>query len=267
MPAMRTPGTPRAGRVVALLAALALAGAALTSCGGDDPVASASAGPADNQELPPAADVRAYFAAVASYDPQLLKDATEDTEPGSPAASYAGYLAAYAQAAIDGGSPVPGAEVRATSDGYKACGGTGGPQDCVEWADFEGHGGKLVDFTTNGERLDDRLVAGDGTPVSAGALAQVTMDYAYQSVQSGDLFVVVDVHATDDVTVLSDAATYRRPAGSPLHADRYVGRTGAPAGDAATVVLVFAQAEVGGTVDLTLVGADQHSETVQLATS
>ena len=266
MPAMGNAATPRAGRIVALVAALVLSGPALTSCGGDDPVSPATDGPSADQALPPAADVEAYFAAVASYDPALLANAVDDTEPGSVAAMYAGYLTELSQAAIDGGDPVPGAEITATADGYKACGGNGGPQDCVEWAGFQGHGGKLIDFTINGTSLDDRLVAGDGSPESAGGLATVTMDYAYQSVQSDDLFVVVEVDATEDVTIRSDAATYQPPDGSKVGPDRYVGRTGAPGGSTATVVLVFSQMQVGGTVDLSLVSADQASETVQLAT-
>jgi hypothetical protein len=264
---MRKSAVPRAGRIAALVAALVLSGPALTACGGDDPVSATADGPSADQALPPAADVEAYFAAVASYDPALLENAVDDTEPGSVAAAYAGYLAALSQAAIDSGDPVPGAEITATADGFKACGGTGGPADCVEWAGFQGHGGKLIDFTINGTSLDDRIVAGDGTPQSAGGLATVTMDYAYQSVQSDDLFVVVEVDATEDVTIRSEAATYRPADGPQVHTSRYVGRTGAPAGSTATVVLVFSQMAVGGTVDLTLVSADQHSEAVQLATS
>jgi hypothetical protein len=266
MPAMRKPVAPRAGRIAALVAALVLSGPVLTGCGGNDPVSSASDAPSADQALPPAADVEDYFAAVASYDPDQLRSAVDVTEPGSVAATYAGYLTELSQAATDGGDPVPGAEITATADGYKACGGTGGPQDCVEWADFEGYGGKLVDFTINGTSLDDRLVAGDGTSQNAGGLATVTMDYAYQSIQSDDLFVVVSVDATEDVTIRSDSATYQQANGAPVGPDRYVGRTGTPAGSTATVVLVFSQVPVGGTVDLTLVSADQHSETVQLAT-
>jgi hypothetical protein len=261
---MKFPGTSGAARLLVTAVLLVGAASTLSSCGDDDkaPTASASA----DQALPPTADVEAYFAAVASYDPDLLTDALADTEPGSLAADYAGYLAALSRAAIAAGDPVPGAEVHATADGYKACGGTGGPQDCVEWADFEGHGGKLTGFTTNGETLDGRLVAGDGSTVPAGDLAGVQVAFAYQSVQSDDLFVVVDVDAAENVTIRSAGAVYQPTDGAAVHTSRYIGRTGTPAGSKATVVLVFPQVEVGGRVTLDLVSADQHTETVELTT-
>ena len=264
MPAMKMPGRSGAARLVVAVALLLGAASTLSSCGDDDPSATSSA--SADQALPPAADVEAYFAAVASYDPDRLTEALADTEPGSIAADYAGYLAALSRAAIAGGDPVPGAEIHATADGFKACGGTGGPQDCVEWADFEGHGGKLTGFTINGESLDGRLVAGDGTNVPAGDLAGVRLAFAYQSVQSGDLFVVVDVDAAEDVTIRSEGAVYRLADGTPVHTSRYVGPTGTPADTQATVVLVFPQVAVGGRVDLDLVTADQRSETVELTT-
>lgn len=259
-------------RVVATAAiVVALASGALSSCGSDPQVRSGPiASPPQSQTsdaLPPDADLEAYFAAVASYDPGLLERAQASTADGSVASTYAGYLLELSMAAIDGGNPVPGAEIQPVDGGgYSACNGNGEANDCALWSDFVGRDGKLVDFTVNGEQLDQRLFSGDGTKVSAGSLGDAEVQYAYQSAQSEDLLVVVRVRASEDVTILSGGATYQLAPGARVPSSRYVGPTGTAADGTATVVVVFPLCRVGGVVTLGLVGSDQHSESVELTT-
>jgi hypothetical protein len=253
------------------VAVLVVVGGLLTSCG-DDPsepsaTASTSTATASTDDLPSEAELEDYFAAVASYDPDRLERALASTEPGSVAASYAGYLQALAQAYVDSGRPVPGATIEpADGGGFTACGGTGRADDCVVWSDFEGRDGKLVDFTIDDQDLATRIRTGAATSVPAGSLGDVEIAHAYQSVQSNDLFVVVEVTGEQDVTIRSGRATYA-VAGSGVAASRYVGPTGTAATGTATIVIVFPQVALGGVVTLELVGPDQLSESVELATS
>lgn len=261
---------PCRARLASSVAALVVIGGLLTSCG-DEPAgptatASSTTASSSTDALPPAAELQAYFAAVASYDPDRLEEALASTEPGSIAASYAGYLQALAQAYVDSGRPVPGADIEpAEGGGFSACGGTGRADDCVVWSDFEGRDGKLVDFTIDDQDLAPRISTGAATSVPAGSLGDVEIAYAYQSVQSGDLFVVVEVTGEQDVTIRSGRATYGLD-GSRVTASRYVGPTGTAAAGTATVVIVFPQVALGGVVTLELVGPDQLSESVELAT-
>lgn len=259
----------RARLIAAVAVLMTLATGALTSCGSDsDPDPKASASPSISEPidaLPSDTQVEAYFAAVASYDPDLLSATQEVTAPDSIAATYAAYLLELSRAAIDSGDPVPGAEIEGVSGGFRACGGTGSADECVVWADFQGVSGKLADFTVNDTDLGPRLVAGDDPAVPAGSLGDVQLEFAYQSVQSQDLFVVVRVRADEDVTILSDRASYLG-ADETLTPTRFIGPTGTPAGSTATVAIVFPQVAVGGVVTLDLVGPAQHRESVQLTT-
>ncbi|MCW2795107.1 hypothetical protein [Nocardioides sp.] len=263
----------RARRAAVIVLAVALS--VLASCGSEpktpaDPANSsgaASTGTQQSDALPPASEVRAYFAAVASYDPAQLRAAQASTEDGSVAANYVGYLLELSRAAVASGSPEAGAKIEpAGADAYTACRADGRTNDCVVWSDFTGRDGKLVDFTVNGETLDSRISAGDGTTVPAGSIGDVQVAYAYQSVQSQDLYVVVKVAAAEGVTIVSDQATYQSD-GSQVSASSFVGPTGGVGGRTTTVVLVFPQAAVGGTVTLTLIGRDQATESVELTTS
>ena len=230
------------------LLALATSAALLSACSDGTEGATTTDGTGSQTEtagsgLPSEDDVEAYFQAAAMYDVVALDRAVELAEEGSVAEAYATYLLGYANAAMDGGVPLSGSLVDRTADGYGSCDGG----DCVTWGNIEGRDGKLVDFTVNGESLEERITAGIGERVAAGELAHVTMLSAYQSVTSGDLHVVAEVRSGDaPIKIGLYEATYRSPEGRESKAAEFVGPPSLAPGSMATVVVSFPNAAVGG---------------------
>ena len=182
--------------VLALLLPLGL----LAGCGGDDSDdPSSESSKAAVADLPSQADLKAYFTAVAAYDVDGLAAAEKKVAADdSPAQAYAAYVGEFAASASAAGQPVEPTEVEEVDGGFKACGGTGAPDDCAVWSGFEGKDGHLIGFTVNDIKLDDSLVDLTGqAPISAPGIYEVQPDHAYLSPQSGTLFVLVTITATD----------------------------------------------------------------------
>jgi hypothetical protein len=261
---------PTQGRIGRALPLLVLAAIALTACGSEESpdaeqTPAAGSSPAGLSD----ADLEAYFAAVASYDPDLLAAARESTEPGSNADHYAGYLIDFTTAAIEGDRPIASADVEPVDGGFKACGGTGDPTSCVTWADLEVVDGALVDFTIDGESLDDRLVAGDGSTIPANDLGTVEFLYAYLSPQSGTQFVLARVTAGDEpVGIGGHQATYLSADGTTLQSAGAWGLGQVEPGTEATVVLPFENATASGVATVSLFRrGDPHGVPVELDTA
>jgi hypothetical protein len=173
----------------------------VAGCGGDDANGSSkspSTASPSSSTLPSEADLTAYFTAVAAYDVDGLAAAEKIAAEASPAQGYAAYLGELAASAVAGGQPVEPAEVDEVDGAFEACGGTGDPDDCVVWSDFEGEDGHLTDFTVNGAKVGDSLVDLSGqAPISSPGLYEVQPEHAYLSPQSGTLFVLVTITAGD----------------------------------------------------------------------
>jgi hypothetical protein len=232
-------------RVPVLLVALLLPLGLLAGCGGGDG--------ADTAKAPRQLSYRSvqqYFEAVASYRVDSLASAEVLglAADGSPAMAYLKYLGDFAASAVAAGQPVEGSVLKTVTpdhvlDGLTACGGTGRPDECVTWADFEGDDdGQLTDFTVNGTKLDDSLIdLTDQPPIASSGLYSVEPDYAYRSPQSGSLFVLVTITA-------SDAALAPKP-GVYIEEDQILHgvATRAPAsiaaGTSSSVILAFPHAE------------------------
>ncbi len=214
--------------------------------------------------LPSDGDLAAYFEAVAAYDVEGLKAAEDIAADGSPAQGYAEYLGLYAASATAGGQPVEASEVEEVDGGFRACGGTGEPDECVTWGDFEGEGGKLADFTVNDSSLDDSLVDLTGQPpISADGLYTVQPNWAYLSPQSGSLFVLVTVAAEDiplstkpGIYIEQDLILNGVPTRTPSTID---------AGGSIPVILAFPdaqQARLDGQVTFDVIIGSQSTEPV-----
>ena len=156
------------------------------------------------------------------------------------------------------------AEVEEVEGGFKACGGTGAPDDCAIWSDFEGKDGRLTDFTVNDtkrRRLPGRphRAAPDRVP----GVYEVQPDYAYRASQSGTLFVLVTITAAD-VPLSPKPGIY-------IEQDQILNgvATRAPAtidaGSSSPVVLAFPDAQdtqLDGQVTFDLKLGDQASESI-----
>jgi hypothetical protein len=265
--ALLTRGTVAIGAAVFALVLAGCSGDEAKPASGDDdsvaqvdpdpstPPAETSSEPVDT-DLPSDDDIEAYFNAVSTYDVGDLKHAMKLSEPGSIAEAYAGYFLGAANASIDGGYPLAGDLPIKVDGGYKACTGKG-EDACVTWADVEGRDGKIVNFTINGKELGPRISAGTGKSVDAGSLGQVKLLYAYQSVQSGGMFVVAEVRSgAAPITIGSYQATYRSREGRQSTAAETTGPTELAAKSLATIVLSFPNAEPGGTVTIPMFSED-----------
>lgn len=261
-----------------LAAALAMAAAILVGCGtddvkpaeGDGSVATVDNGPSPTAsgeaeggtDLPSDEEVEAYFDAVSTYDIDDLELAMELSEPGSIAEAYAGYILASANSAIDGGVPLEGEEPRKVTGGYESC-PPEDPESCATWTDIEGRDGRIVKFRVNGEDIGDRLAAGNGQSVQAGSLARAELLYAYRSVQSDALFVLVRIESGEaPITVATYEGTYRAPEGRQSQSSQNSGPTELMGDSSATVALVFPGAEVGGTTAFPIYSDDFMTERV-----
>ena len=245
-------GHARRATVACLMLLLVVSGCA------DEP--DATGGPGDSAaaaELPSDQDLEAYFEAVATRDPEKLEKAEALAQPGSIAHTYAGYLLAVARAVTDGGQTPASGELTEVEGGYQGREQLDGGESCVTWADLEGADGKLVDFTIDGESLDNRLVAGGGQRVESGRLASAELLYAYESVQSGKLFVLAEIASNDEpIAIGSLDATYEDPAQGELGALEGLGPSTLGAASSATVAVIFAGARGGGPVTLPILTED-----------
>lgn len=215
--------------------------------------------------LPAYDDLSRYFTAIATQDAAGLRRALPLTQPGSPAHAYTVYALAAAQAAVDGGEAVPGPTPRAVAGGFEAC-PTGGP--CVTWDDLAGHGGRIATFEADGHPIGSRVAVGTGSGSPAGSLASVRFRAAYQSVQSGYLFVVADVTSrSEPLTLALYGASYRIGSRAPVAAAEALGRTQLAPRTTTTVDLVFPASRIGGVATMSLSGPrGRDARDVRIAT-
>jgi hypothetical protein len=225
-------------------------------CSGDDEPGSAT-GP----DLPSQADLKAYFTAITSGDPEAVTEAAAKTAaPGSPALSFAGYLAEAARAADAAGQPADPVEVEEVDGGFEACIAEG---RCVTWSDLEGKDDRLVTFTVNGTPLADTLVdLGGQAPITSLDLYEVQPGYAYR-LPNGVLNVTLTVTAPS-VDLSPEPGIY-------IEADRILkgGEASSPAtipaGTSSPILLSFPDAQeatLDGQVTFELRLGGQASESI-----
>jgi len=177
--------------VLVLFPSLLLVLGLLGGCGGND-----KHDPATGPGLPSQSDLKSYFEAITSSDPeQISRAASEVAADGSLAQGYATYVGEVSVAAAAGKAPIQPADVEEVDGGFKACASS---DQCVTWTDLEGKDGKLASFTVNGTKLDDLLVDLTGQPpIGSAGLYEVQPEWAYRLPLSGTLNVVVTITASD----------------------------------------------------------------------
>jgi hypothetical protein len=108
-----------------------------------------------------------------------------------------------------------------------------------------------VDFSVNGKPVGDRVAVGTGTPVRAsGVNARAAFVAAFENTAGEDLFVAVRLEAGP--RDLSGVRATYGASGSPSPSARMAGPKTVRAGDAASYVLAFRGARLGGTLTLTM---------------
>jgi hypothetical protein len=227
---------------------------------GAEPSETPSEMPSEAPVLPSEEQVEAYFDALSTYDVAGLKRAMKVAEKGSIAHAYAGYIFAYVNAGIDSGMPFEGTPVSEVEKGYESC-DVNDSTDCVTWTHIEGRDGKIVSFKVNGKPIGKRLSAGDGANVAAGQLASVKFLYAYQSIQSGNMNVAVEIRSRGQKVMINGyEATYRDPSGRQITASDVVGPSELAGDSMTTIAMTFPNARPGGAVTLSFYSEDFMTE-------
>ena len=215
--------------------------------------------------LPSDATLHTYFDGIARGTLSSLAKAKPAAASGSPAAGYATYLEAAAQAVADSGHEVtsPAASAEVTHGDYRFCSGSSSGKVCYRYSDVTGADGKVVDFSVNGKPVGERVAVGTSGPVPAsGVEGRAEFVAAFEATATGNLFVAVRVEATGG-DLAGVKATYG-VAGSPSPSSRMAGPRTVDAGGAGSYVFAFPRAALGGTLTLTMSGEAGATGTVGL---
>lgn len=216
--------------------------------------------------------VEAYFNALASRDPDDLADAMDLAVPGSYAEAMLKYYSSIMDAVFAAGYTVDdvAGRIKEIDGGYRICDDPADSDSCSELTDIVGSSGLVSGFKIDGQDRTDKLVVGSGTPISAEALADVTLRGASEQTTPDRLNVVIDVKSgAQPVSINAYSATYRTPEGRQIEAssDSIVGSTDLQPDSTTTAVLVFPNAAIGGEVTLEVVDEDYETHQVTIPTS
>jgi hypothetical protein len=238
-----------------LVAGLILAAPLLASCGGAPPPSGEPTLAAEHS-----AQLRGYFEALASMQPARLQRAVEQATPGSAARKYAAFQGDLAAARRDDGVAPGRARVVHTARGYDICGPGPGRRRCSQFTGMDLRDGRISGFDVDGEGIADNLSVGSGEPQDLDAGGSVEFLSSYLQPSTGDYWVVFRVRATAAPIRLDLArARYARVGGRVLAPVTRSQQREVTPGTAFTAVLAFAEADIGGTVELRLrVGATEQ---------
>jgi hypothetical protein len=199
------------------------------------------------------AGLHSFFDGLASHRPARLREARSLTEPGSAAHKYASFELALAAARHDDGVRAPKARVVTTDPGYDVCGPAPGRRRCFQFTDLQVRGDHVVGFDVDGDDVADNLSVGSGRPEDLEAGGSVEFLSSYLQPSTGDYWVLFRVRADREPIRLNlGRARYARVGGEVLRPVTRTQHQVVAAGRAMTAVLVFPEADVGGTVQLDL---------------
>ncbi len=205
---------------------------------------------------PSGEDLRAYFEAIASGDPQEMLDAAELAAPGSNAAAYATYYSAVSQAFRDSGVPSENENLKEVDGGFALCPEYESEDNpCTEFTNLQHKGDRLADFETQGKKLKGRISLGDGTAQPLGEIVEAELIASYKSV-ANDLIIVFDASSNSAGAILS--ATYVAPDGRQANSSLYYGPLELDEGSFGTFAFYFEGAEFGGDVTLEAYSGDGY---------
>lgn len=125
-----------------------------------------------------------------------------------------------------------------------------------------------MSFKVNGQDLGPRISTGSGSVLRAGELGSAKFLYAYQSVQSGNLYVILGVKSrANKINVGSYEAKYRALTGRQSTASAVAGPTELAPHSSATIAMTFTGAKPGGVVTMPLLSENfETSRELQIKT-
>lgn len=193
---------------------------------------------------------REYLEAVAADDGPDTDAMVALSVPGSVAEDYAAYLGAVADVQRASGEPLDQGEVTVEDDQVLLrLEGQGGAVVVTRWSDFTlDDQGRLVDFTIDGEALDERLVVDGASDTADGVTASVVA--AFELVSNDSPVVVVEIENAGDARFRLVGARYEASDGTRVTSAPSGGGLVVPPGATNRAALAFATAPFGGTVTL-----------------
>lgn len=188
--------------------------------------------------------MRAYVDLIATLSIQDATQAAEDAEPGSAAAAFATYWAAYSQAHLDSGLDLSEYAMSVTemAGGYTMC---AADDSCTEVTDaVQSKTGKVEDFKIDGTPASEVITLGPQQPEPLGD-GEVRMIAAHFTT-GGDTRIVLEVRSGATPLSLSYVSNYRAPDGRVSEDTDIVRPSELPANSVANVAVTFAGAAFGG---------------------
>ena len=231
----------------------------IASCSGDSPstpaenadtnVVQSAESPQSEEEAeegPTEAELMAYFEALGSEDPKIIREAVEMAAPGSNAEAYAIYYAAARQAGRDAGYPTESTAVKRTEGGFSLCPELEtGEDECFDYTNIQHEGDQIADFYVGDDPLAGRLSLGSGEAQPLGELGEATMIAAYRSV-GGYVVTVLEIKSSSEG--LWPIATYLAPDSRQSDVTLMDGPVDLSSGALANYAFYFEGAEFGGEV-------------------
>lgn len=185
----------------------------------------------------------AYLEAMASADPSHREAGLALAAPDSAAAAYARFQLAQAEALHGQEVPVVDATVQPAGDALRVC----HDADCVTFADFQVASSELSAFTIDGRDVGSRVVAG-GAAAELGP-ATVEVDSALLASTENSLSVALRLQGGAEAVDLNIyVSRYLQHDGSEFTAGDATGPVELAPGETAVALLVFYEADLGGTV-------------------
>lgn len=236
---------PIRSRPAVLLAGALALGGALAGCGTTaTPSDDTSAVSADSQ-------VGTFFTLLARQQPDPQRRALRMTEPGSPAHKYVTFELALTAARDDDGVRPGRTRVVPTERGYRLCGAERERERCFGFTQIDLVGDRISSFDVDGDDIADNLSIGSGEPEELEPGGSVEFLSSYLQPSTGSYWVLLRVRSGDEpIDLRLRRARYARVGGQVLVPVSTSTLPTVPAGEEATVALVFPQADLGGTVQL-----------------
>lgn len=167
--------------------------------------------PQSEEASPSGEELKAYFEALATDDPNRMLDAKDLAAPDSNAEAYAIYLSASAQAQRDGGLQKPPSNASKIEGGFSLCPAvvaTG--EGCFKYTNIEHDGDRIANFNAGGTPISDRLALGNGKSQPLGEIGQAKLIASYKTI-SDNVAIVFEVVSKSNGLFL--VATYVAPNG------------------------------------------------------
>lgn len=176
------------------------------------PVETSRSAEAEDPELPTDEELETYVMAMASSQPDDIREAETLVAPGSPAEAYLRHIEHSYEAERDGGlSASEPARVTEVEEGFQMC----LPQqdECVGvFKDFIGDEGLIYSFSIDDRQMEDVVTLGDGSVVEGPGGSEIEFVTAYENA-AGTHLIFNYILRSGETPLMPGYGSYRSPSG------------------------------------------------------